>query len=306
MHVTLEEMAREALASRSKKDGGAGLSTALQPFRLLPTDIPVPEQIQAIGEACGVAADCVENAYPCTPLQESLVSVTEGNENRSLRQLVYKLSGDISLDRFQQAWDGTIRANPVLRTRICQLEGQLRFLQAVIDQDLLWNTTTTNLDRFLKEDANNLMKLGGRFFRYALILDNGQRYFVWTVHHALCDGASLLEILSDVSSRLQNEPITQRAPFEQFIESTTVKDSSKEREFWERTLSGLDVTAFPPLPQTTNFHASPSSTVEGPITLTERAPFGLTKALFLRAAWGILMSHHTGTENIVFGAINNG
>jgi amino acid adenylation domain-containing protein len=35
-------------------------------------------------------------------------------------------------------------------------------------------------------------------------------------------------------------------------------------------------------------------------------PFGVTKSILLRAAWAILSSHLTGTEEVVFGLINNG
>ncbi|THC94412.1 hypothetical protein EYZ11_006109 [Aspergillus tanneri] len=306
MNATLEEMAREALSSRPTQEHKVTVSKPVEPFGLLRADISVPDLTQAIGNACGVAADRVKNAYPCTPMQESLVTLSEGSENLSVRQLVYKLDDDFLLDRFQQAWVATVRANPVLRTRICQLEGELRFIQAVIDEDMLWNTSATDLSRFLEEDANHLMKLGDRFFRYTIVVDSEKWYFVWTVHHALCDGASLIEILEEVSTRFCNEKTIQRAPFEQFIESTIRRDPSQEQEFWERTLSGIDVTTFPTLPQAIDFHANPSSTLERPIALTERAPFGITKALLLRAAWGMLLSHHTGTENVVFGAINNG
>lgn len=306
LHVTLEEMAQEAVSKKPQHSNVTGALKSLKPFGLLNADISMQEQIEGIGKACAVAADRVENAYPCTPMQESLVSLSEGDENLSVRQLVYKLSDEFPVDQFQQAWAATVRANPVLRTRICYLNGALRFVQAVINEDVLWNISVTSLDRFLEEDANDPMNLGDRFFRWTIIVDNDRRYFVWTVHHALCDGASLIEILNDLSTRFEHEPAIQRVSFEQFIESTIQTDSSQEQEFWERTLSSLDMTAFPAVPQTLEFHANPSSTLERPITLPERAPFGLTKALLLRGAWGILMSHHAGTENVVFGAINNG
>lgn len=306
LNVTLEEMAREAFLHSSRQEDGTGANKALQAFGLLRTDVAIQDQIQALGKACGVAPDRVENAYPCTPMQESLVSLSEGNENLSVRQLVYTMADDVSLDRFQQAWSATARAHPVLRTRICQLEGELRFIQAVIDEDLLWTHSTSNLSQFLEEDANHLMKLGDRFFRYSILSDNNRRYFVWTVHHALCDGASLLAILDDISARFRNEQAIQRASFEQFIASTVRTDSSEERGFWERMLSGIDVTPFPAIPQSIDFNANPSRTLEQSIKVPARPPFGLTKALLLRAAWGILLSHHTGTENVVFGAINNG
>ncbi|KOC08512.1 hypothetical protein AFLA70_8g006431 [Aspergillus flavus AF70] len=311
MHVTLEGMAKEALATRAKAEEYTGACRSLEPFGLLHTGISRADNIQAIGKACGVAAKRVENAYPCTPMQESLVTLSDGDENFSVRQLVYQLANDVPLDRFRQAWAATVHAHPVLRTRICQPDGELRFIQAVLDEEMIWNTSTSNLCRFLEQDAGDLMKLGDRFFRYTIVLENEnredtRRYFVWTVHHALCDAASLVKILDDVAARFHDEPTIERPPFEQFIESINRTNSSEERHFWQQTLSGVDVTPYPSVPQGSDFHVNPSSTLERPITLVDRPPIGLTRALLLRAAWGILLSHHTGTENVVFGVINSG
>lgn len=306
LNVTLEAMAREAMLHSPRQEDGTGADKPLQAFELQRTDAAVQDQIQALAKACGVSPDRVENAYPCTPMQESLVSLSEGNENLSVRQLVYTMDDDVPLDRFQQAWSATARAHSVLRTRICQVEGDLRFTQAVIDEDLLWTHSTSNLSQFLEEDANHLMKLGDRFFRYSVLSNNNRRHFVWTVHHALCDGTSLLAILDDVSARFRSEQAIQPVSFEQFIASTIKTDPSEEGTFWKRILSGIDVTPFPAIPQSIDFHANPSSALEQSINVPARPPFGLTKSLLLRAAWGILLSHHTGTENVVFGAINNG
>lgn len=305
VHVTLEEMAREALASRTKSIDVVKASQPRQPFELW-IKSAIQEQKRALAEACHLTQDQVQNAYPCTPMQESLVSFSEGKENLSMRQLVYELDTDLDIVRFQNAWNDTAQANPVLRTRICQLQGQLRFTQVVVKEGIAWTRYEKDVSEFLERDANTPMKIGSPFFRFSLAPHGDRQYFVWTVHHALCDAASLLNILNDVSTRFHNEPSVQRSPFELFIEATTTIDLEKERQFWRAKFAALDANPFPPVPQSTEFQASPENTIETTLSLPQGAPFGVTKALLLRAVWGILQSHHTGTENVVFGAINNG
>ncbi|KAH8799095.1 non-ribosomal peptide synthetase module [Xylogone sp. PMI_703] len=310
MYATLEEMAQEA--TRVRKVDNTVVSKQLRPFGLLRPDISVPDVIKTIAKSCGVVPEQVQNAYPCTPMQESLVTISDGNENFSVRQLVYKLADDVSLTQFQQAWSAVASEHPVLRTRIGRLEGELRYLQAVIDEDVVWTTTSAELARHLELDESVPMKLWDRLFRYTIVVnndDNGQaqRYFVWTAHHALSDAATVLGVLDDVAKQFKNKSTLQRPPFERFVEYTLGIDSNQEQEFWKRSLSGIDATSYPPLPQDLDFYANPSSTQEHTIKLAQRpSTFGLTKALLLRAAWGILLSHHTGTENVVFGVIGNG
>ena len=199
----------------------------------------------------------------------------------------------------------------MLRTRICHLEGGVGYVQAVVAEDVLWSMVDMDLTKYLQQDSSLPMQTGDPFFRYAIVTDvtsegHIRRHFVWTVHHALCDGCSILELLDDLSRRFQGEVALQRQPFELFIRSPLIRvDPLQEQHFWRRFLSGINPTSYPSLPQGF-FHADPSSTLVRPITFDHHPPLGLTKALILRAAWAILLSHHTGTQDVVFGAINDG
>ncbi|CAI7598016.1 unnamed protein product [Penicillium pancosmium] len=276
----------------------------LAPFQLLSLPTPVNDQIDAISQICGIDSQLIENAYPCSPMQQSLVAAAEGAENNYVRQLVYELRPDAQLKRFQGAWEDTVQSNPVLRSRIVLLEKE-GYAQAVINGNLKWNTVVTRLDHFLETDANSPMRLGDPFFRYTIVTSNDTNFFVWTLHHALCDGASVLEVLEDVSRRFEGEVPIQRQPYDRFIQSISQLKSQQEEDFWRQMLDGIDAPAYPALPYT-DFNSNPSSTVEAKVIVDRRPPFGLTKGLLLRAAWAIVLSHHTGTEDVSFGSIVNG
>ena len=312
MHASLEEMADIAHVLDISEEDAVNRASTLKPFGLWIEDSSLHDKIEAIATKCKVPSSRIETAYPCSPMQESLVAEFDESRNLYVRQFVFELANDVSLDRFHQAWQDTIRANPVLRTRICQLEGTLGYLQAVIDEVALWSTVDYDLAKFLERDARDHMLLGEPYFRYTIVVGEGskrelRRHFIWTVHHALCDGASIPEILSDVSRRFRDEPTLQRLSFEAFIQSSAIMpDPWQEQQFWKRYLSELSPTPYPPPFQAPEFQAVPSSTLERSLTLERVPSFFLTKALLLRTAWAILLSHYSGSEDVGFGAINSG
>ncbi|KAL6232020.1 hypothetical protein BDW75DRAFT_243380 [Aspergillus navahoensis] len=267
--------------------------------------------LEAVSAQCRVSTDKITDVYPCSPMQESLVVQLDGNTNLYVRQFVFRIAQDAPLDKIKEAWEETVRANPILRTRICDAPSARGYVQAVVDEIPSWSVCETNLTQFLERDAGNAMNLGDPFFRYALVADENQRYFVWTAHHALCDGASIPEILDEVAMRYRghSNSITPRAPFRYFIKSMFAPNPARQQQqelFWQNSLEDLNPTPFPPPPRS-EAQLNPSATFEHSLHLEQqRVPFGLTKALLLRAAWAILLSHYTGTQDIVFGAINSG
>ncbi|OKL56548.1 hypothetical protein UA08_08048 [Talaromyces atroroseus] len=313
INASLTEMSNEARLTQVTETDVIINETMDKPFDLVSGDNSLLRHVGTIAEQCHVSREKIEKIYPCSPMQESLVAEIDGVQNLYVRQLVFRLLDEIPLKNFQQAWEQTIRQNPVLRTRICNIDGRFGYIQAVLNEEIQWNTVDLNIDQFLQQDIAVHMQPGHPFFRYTIVTDRNnerkttEKYFVWTVHHALCDGASLVEILEDVAMRFKDEPVPQREPFEKFIQSPVVQlDQVQEEKFWRRTMSNINPTSYPPPSHTPDFHADPSSIMKHTITLERLPPFGLTKALLLRAAWSVLMSHYTGTEDVVFGAINNG
>lgn len=269
---------------------------------------------KAISAHCNAVPDQIESTYPCSPMQESLVAEFDGSVNLYVRQFVFKVADDVFLERFQSAWETTALANPVLRTRFCQLAGKAGYMQAVIKQSLQWSSSQADLDQFLKLDASNPMVPGDPYFRYAIVAKadaNGlvSRHFVWTVHHALCDGATIPMILAEVAQRYSgdNGPALARRPFESFILSPAITtDSLQERDYWVQALSQISPVPYPTLPHDSGFVANPSASLSHKLVIERHPPHGITKALLLRAAWAILLSHYTGTEDVCFGVINSG
>ncbi|PLB35929.1 uncharacterized protein BDW47DRAFT_127670 [Aspergillus candidus] len=308
MNASLEEMATAAQIVEVREDD---TDYDLQPFTLI-RGLGLEQTLGEVAAKCNVQTDKIENVYPCSPMQEALVAEFDGTTNPYVRQFVFRLAEDLAVHSLEQAWEYTIRENPVLRTRICSIPDTRGYVQVVLDDVPVWKSVESSVAAFLAEDESIPMALGDRFFRYTIVNDAGKRYFVWNAHHALCDGASIPEVLEEVAIRFQAASIsfTPRVPFAKFIQSVVAPDHDqlgKQEDFWKQSLGDLNPTPFPSLPQQPDFQVNPSTVTEHLIHLPqEQAPLGLTKALLLRAAWGILLSHYTGTQDIVFGAINSG
>lgn len=309
MNASLEEMASVAQVVEVKEDD---IGYGLQPFALIREPGPLEQILNDVAAKCNVKLEEIENMYPCSPMQEALVAEFDSSTNPYVRQFVFRIADDVAVHSLHQAWEYTTRENPVLRTRICSIPDTRGYVQVVLDEAPVWNAVELSLSTFLGEDANLPMVPGDRFFRYTIVNDGGKRYFVWTAHHALCDGASIPEVLEEVAIRFQTKSTSfaPRVAFERFIESVVAPQQGQiqnQEEFWKQSLGDRNPTPFPALPQQPDFQVNPSTVTEHLLHLPQdKAPLGLTKALILRAAWGILLSHYTGTQDIVFGTINSG
>ncbi|KAI1112052.1 non-ribosomal peptide synthetase module [Nemania sp. NC0429] len=279
------------------------------------TQEEVPQKtLQALSTRYNLNVCDIESVYPCSPIQTSLIVDIDGRANQYMKQLVFRLADDVHLEHFKAAWDETVRANPVLRTRICRLENTLGNVQVVVRDGLTWHTAHAKpLTQFLEADANTALGVdGGPAFRYAIVASADhdgdiRRYFIWTVHHALCDGASIEMILAEAAARFRGKPVLPRQPFESFIRSAALTpDPAQERVFWRETLSRTSPTPYPRVRQSSAFRADPSSRLSQTLTLDGHPPGGVTRALLLRATWAVLMAHYNGTEEVCFGVINSG
>ncbi|KAL2821794.1 hypothetical protein BDW59DRAFT_181088 [Aspergillus cavernicola] len=316
MNASLEEMAsvaRIVTVKVKREDEDEDEDDTSQPFALIqgPGHSSLQNALEAVAAQCRISLDKIEDAYPCSPMQESLVAQLDGNTNLYVRQFVFRIAHDEPLDQFKQAWEETIRANAVLRTRVCDAPDGRGYVQVVVDELPSWSVSETSLSQFLGQDAMHAMNPGDQFFRYSLVADEAQRYFVWTAHHALCDGASIPEVLEEVAVRYQgqSDAIIQRVPFRKFIQSMFHSGPVQQQQqelFWQKSFEDLNPTPFP-APLRSDAQVNPSAVFEHSLHLDhQQVPFGLTKALLLRAAWAILISHYTGTQDVVFGAINSG
>lgn len=271
---------------------------------------------EEISRQYGIKRNHIVDAYPCTPLQEGLLSLTDkGANSRYTVQHIMELSPDIDVGRFRAAWATVVKATPALRTRIVQ-HPNVGLVQIVVDEPISWTETVTgDLAKFLEADRGRPMGLGQPLTRYALVNSGPDsvgalsRWFALTIHHALHDAWSLALIVKAVERAYDGEHIEAGPPFQRFIQYIRDQDTSAMTKYWKRALDGFESTPFPPpvpasarhdalAKTTTVYHSFPAP--------PRRGSLGVTATTVIRAAWAVVTGQMSSSDDVVFGVTVTG
>lgn len=275
-------------------------------FSLLGADLEASSFVTALSARLDLHSTLIEDAYPCTPLQAGLISLTSKQPGGYIMRSVQTLPPNFSVNVFRRAWESVVRDLPILRTRLVQHE--LGILQVVLHEEIDW-VETGDLETYLHNDKKQPMMLGERLTRYALIKTEDGKYehFVWTVHHALYDGWSLPLIYDAVSRAYRGEAITEpRSQFSTFIQYLGEQDEKKSNDYWRDALGDGGFSMFPVLP----------SSVKSPVAdgvATHHIPWQDTTIMrnatisnLIRAAWAIVSGEMVNSQDVVFGVTVSG
>ena len=251
---------------------------------------------------CGTEATAIEDIYPCSPTQESLFTFSIKSPQPYIAQRIACIPSHITLDAWQRAWEEVVNANPILRTRLVQLQDP-GLQQVVLKERVHWRQSS-DLKLYLQGDLNEKMGMGDRLSRYAIIKSptDGKTYMVWTIHHVLYDGWSEPIILEKLRTFLLSQTIeagleTQMRDFVKFLRDT---DELATQEFWRHELEGAVGPQFPRLPSR-DFLPTPDSLVERNIPLKTSSITPFTPATLIRGAWALVASQYSGSDDVVFG-----
>ncbi len=131
-----------------------------------------------------------------------------------------------------------------------------------------------------------------------LALINNQ-HFVWTAHHAMYDGYSVMLLFQKVAQAYENEAITSSTPYKRFIARLKETSESANIEFWrqELTTSGSFPTSYPEV------GLGYSAAAKKTITLQGAAPVlssNILPSTIKRAAWALTIATYADSEDVVF------
>ncbi|KAL8722265.1 MAG: hypothetical protein Q9225_001212 [Loekoesia sp. 1 TL-2023] len=281
-----------------------GDQSILKPFGLLSGTDALDQLLDEIVAQCRVEKDQLADAYPCSALQEGLITLSIKQPGAYVANNVFRLPEAVDLDAFKAAWEKAIQDIDILRTRIVHTSNS-KFVQAVLKQEKIeWHSAEN-----LKEVTNTEVRLpehsGSPLMRFTLV-DNGSpsdRYFVWSIHHALYDGWSMPRMLQRVEDIFfEDAPPAPKATYAQFIKYVSSIDSRTADGFWRSKFDGLQSIHFPRATSTEGIQEGSTDTLKYTLNLPQKAAAtGITLPTIIRAAWGILLSAHTGSEDVVFG-----
>ena len=301
---------------------------------LSPVDFPLARLEQARLDAVVARYRNLEDLYPLSPLQQGLLfHVVQGQgESLYFNQLTCELRGTVNLSAFARAWRQVVEAHPILRTAVLW-EGVDESLQVVlrdVELPLLqedWRGVPASehgarLTAWLEADRRRGFELSSPpLCRLALLRTGDAAWrFVFSHHHLLLDGWSVPIVIRQVFalyeqfSRGLSPRMEQTRPYGDYIGWLQARSLEESERFWRRSLAGFSEPT--DLGRGT---ASPDGTCEGRATRqihlsaasTEALnafarQHGLTLNTVLQGAWALVLGHHAGTNDVVFGTTVSG
>ncbi|KAF9782556.1 Nonribosomal peptide synthetase gra1 [Fusarium sp. DS 682] len=280
-----------------------------KPFSLIPqtTNVNVDIVRREAQEQCQVTIEQVQDIYPCSALQEGLLALSLKTSGSYVAQMPFQIPDELNLQRFKDAWAAMVARNaPILRTRFFESPSQGHLLmQAVIDAPIEWQYGD-NLDEYIATDAACVVQLGMPTSRYAIVSDARKgRFFVFTAHHAIYDGASLGPIFDSVKRTYYQENVEPTPPYSLFIRHLLGMDSESSRAYWEKSLDGASPPTFPRLPSM-DYRPATNSAFKHTMGLPARHDTEFTVSSIVRAAWSLVVAAHSDTDDIIFASTLGG
>ncbi|MFE7813011.1 non-ribosomal peptide synthase/polyketide synthase [Streptomyces sp. NPDC057433] len=300
-----------------------------------PSDFPLARLDQAAVDRVAGDGRTVEDVYPLTPMQSGMLfhSLMDPRGRTYVNQVQVVLRGVTDPHALAGAWQRTADANPILRTRLVWQETaeplqvvERRAVVPVTHHDWSgWSAErcARETESLLDADRRAGIDLGAApLMRLALIrLAPDRVRMVWTFHHVLLDGWSAAQVFDEVCERYAaltagHRPQTpDRVPFAGYLRWLAAQDTGRAERHWRETLAGFAVpTALPCDRRPAGAHrASSSGTVrvalgqEVSARLKDTAQrAGLTVNTVLQGAWGLLLHHYGGGDDVVFGTTVSG
>ena len=274
--------------SRRLKYRDAVESSIVEPFSLLERAAGDGMMAEAIAKD-GIVREDIEDIYPCSPLPEGLIALSLKKSGAYVSHDVYEIADSVDISRFQKAWEGTVKAHPILCTRIMQAGDKGPF-QVVVKNHTRWRYFSSHVELIEKSHERPEIGLGGELSRHAIIdqrKSTQQRFFVWSIHHAIHDGWSrplLLQALErayDTLSDLRNFSLNTFSPppaYNRFIKFISEVDAAASKMFWTDYLTDMTAPTFPSLPNSL-YEPVPSKTLSSESRFLQFAAYSFDVSL---------------------------
>ncbi|CAG8957989.1 hypothetical protein HYFRA_00000332 [Hymenoscyphus fraxineus] len=275
-----------------------------EPFTLL-GNTPKNELLEEVANECRVNKSLVVDVYPCSPLQEALITLAMKDSGAYIAHHTFELSVDIDIQKFKIACQKVIEAVDILRTRVVHMKSS-KFMQVVLrTNDMVWQTASSISDA--RDHNMNIPAFNGApLSGYTIVKPENAnvQYFVMSLHHSLYDGWSLPMVFGLIESAYLDSLATlPTTPYSSFIRYLSEIDQEASDNFWKSTLAGASPLQFPHqlvdsdrVPQIEAFSHSTKIPVKS-------INHDTTMSSIIRAAWSLLVSAHSGSEDVVFGEV---
>ncbi|KAI5468188.1 hypothetical protein BGZ63DRAFT_419816 [Mariannaea sp. PMI_226] len=269
-------------------------------------------RLASVAEQCNVPPRHIEDVYPASPLQESLMAMTTQSPETYVAQYTYHLHSNVGLDKFQQAWADVASSLPILRTRIVYASDS-GSVQVVTRDAPRW-TLSCDLVKFIKEDREASFTYGTPLHRFAIVNSSEEsKYFVWTAHHSAFDGETVTRTFKILAQVLQGgtcHAVTPIPRFIRYLEEHTRRNEGREKTeaYWRKELENAQLTQFPEAPSP-SYRPFADGVLRHRFSRSEAmSSHGsrVSAAILLRAAWALTLSSHTASNEAIMAVVLSG
>lgn len=299
-HPCLGDLARVAYKAPGHLHGSA------TPFSLLPGKLEVSDVQARAAQLCDIGAALIQDAFPCTPLQEGLLALTSRRSGDYVAQNAFRLQANVDIPRFRRAWEHVVATTPILRTRIVDLDTRGLVQLVIAEEPAAWpNPIPSTLD-YQEADRKLGMGLGTPLMRYAITRDaHKQHSFFWTVHHALYDGWSMPLVLQRLERAYNGDVLPAPPPFQDFVRFIVSMNAGHAERFWASQFGQMHSQPFPLLPSSEHRPRSDTG-VSHHIEHLAWPRTDITPSTAIRAALSILIAAYSHDSEALFGATVTG
>ena len=275
----------------------------LEKFALLKPAESRDQTLHELAEQCRLGVPSIQDAYPCSSLQEGLLTLSMKQSGAYIATNVFKFGSSIDISRLQLAWQQTVDELDILRTRFVHTKSSA-FVQVVLKEEIIQWQNVESLQE-AQSKTTQIVLNGGSLAQYILVsaTQSTPRYFVWSLHHALYDGWSMPMILKRFESNYRTtEPIAVQSPYSRFIEYLSKIDSEASDNFWRSRMSDMSAIRFPAFNTSSKQDTFESQKLKHSVRVSrDLAKTGVTLSTIIRAAWAVLIATYTSSSDVVFG-----
>ncbi|AXB47512.1 hypothetical protein A4R43_37835 [Amycolatopsis albispora] len=256
----------------------------------------------------------VEEVLPVTPLQEGFFFHARFDPDAGdvyTIQEIFDLDGPVDADALRRATQDLLDRHGSLRSGFRQREdGQVVQIVAA-HAELPWRVVDSDAE--LAADRTTPFDLERPPLLRATLVRGERTRLALTFHHIVADGWSVVVMVRELLARYATPaelppPSSRRA----YLAALASRDHEAAREAWRSELSEVDEPTLLVGPAREGVRRQPEKVR---LQLSERTTNrllgrtrerGLTMGTVLHGAWGLLLGHLTGRDDLVFGSTVSG
>jgi amino acid adenylation domain-containing protein len=277
-----------------------------KPFSLIPTSVMEFILSDPYPFGRNTSLDNIEDVLPTTYFQNFSISEGVKSPDTAFNYLFIKIGPKLDVEKLKRSCVSLMRHLPMLRTQFAYLQGSL---YQVVLRDIELPFAIYDIDSSSDQESNEicLQDLSATSplstpTRFMLLRHSSNKHqLIIRLSHAQYDGFCL-PILTNKLISLYNDQYPGMTPeFSKFLAHIQSQNSSSVAH-WQHVLKGSQPSRVLP-----HLKPQPGSTVAPQKIEAEKTiqkptlPSNLTLSSVVSAAWALVLSQITGTDDVVFG-----